>query len=182
MNNWEFDFTTSRGLNHIEWGTICEDSVKVCQKNGCILAALSDGVGSTESPEVASLTAVDETLGFLEEFSQDPLRLETLAKNTAFTDNNEYLFKQNLMQKIHAAMQDHPSSDATLVFLLAAPEYGVALTGWLGDSASYSSSVWEAVRSFIYPVSASRKPSSRAWYVVRPSLAVAWAAARLRWE
>ena len=135
MNNWEFDFTTSRGLNHIEWGTICEDSVKVCQKNGCILAALSDGVGSTESPEVASLTAVDETLGFLEEFSQDPLRLETLAKNTAFTDNNEYLFKQNLMQKIHAAMQDHPSSDATLVFLLAAPEYGVALTGWLGDSA-----------------------------------------------
>ena len=135
MNNWEFDCTISRGLNHIECGTPCEDAVKVCQKNGCILAALSDGVGSTESPDFASRTAVDVTLEFLDEFSQDPLRLESLAKSSGFTDNNEYLFKQHLMQNIHIAMQENPLSDATLVFLLVAPEFGVALTGYLGDSA-----------------------------------------------
>ena len=97
--------TSIVGSSHIKNGTVCQDSHRISVlKNGWIVAAIADGVGSAIHSEIASKMAVDVAVSFFEERIDNATllsdALELLPQAYANAENRIERFSEELGHSI----------------------------------------------------------------------------------
>ena len=140
MNEWNYAFDARQGLSHIRNGRKCQDCVLVQNGKRCLVAVLSDGIGSREYSEVAAETTVTALCGFFAECNLDALNLIFL---NAVSQEKCEQFKQYLVFELGKAVRAKADNlgialanmDCTLVFVCVAFDRNQALVGRVGDSA-----------------------------------------------
>lgn len=140
MNEWNYAFDSRLGLSHSKSGRKCQDCVQVQEGEHCLVAALSDGIGSREYSEVAAEAAVTALCELLAGCDADTLNLIFL--NAVSQEKCEQL-KQYLVFELGKAVGKKADGlgisladmDCTLVFVCIAFDENHALVGRVGDSA-----------------------------------------------
>lgn len=140
MNGWNYTFDSRLGLSHAKNGRKCQDCVQVRDGERCLVAALSDGIGSREYSEVAAEATVAALCGLFAECDLDTLNLIFL--NAVSQEKCEQL-KQYLVFELGKAVRARAEEsgisladmDCTLAFVCVAFAENQALVGRVGDSA-----------------------------------------------
>ena len=132
---WKYTSYLQIGLSHKVAGIGCQDRVLVRENEHCVVAALSDGLGSLTNSHIASAAA---TQGIWEIFSavgEEPLALTSPEQKQQFAAS----IVEKLTSCIHAAATAHEvavsTMDCTLAFVYVSKLHHYAVAGRLGDSA-----------------------------------------------
>lgn len=148
MKEWATVKHIRRGLNHIEWDLKCQDKIRVQENERCLVAVLSDGVGSLPNSDIAAEAVVGKISALLcsdaEGVEAPPIRAATPAaatdtRNLSVMDTIRLHIVRIAAKAIRArAEQDSlplSSMDCTLAFVRIDKRRGTALAGVLGDGA-----------------------------------------------
>ena len=139
MINWKILTALQRGGDHIRENTPCQDSICIEDNGSCLVAALSDGIGSLDYSHEASAQV---TSGVVQWFQENTQRLKQADKTT----NSDGKILQELIPFLQKRVRQHARQmqfpvemmDCNLAFVcIVRTEKGVDLvyTGRLGDCA-----------------------------------------------
>ena len=147
MKEWATITHIRRGLNHIEWDLKCQDKIRVQENERCLVAVLSDGVGSLPNSDIAAEAVVGKISTLLcsdaDGGEVSPIRTAATptkdASNLSVMDTICLHIVRIAAKAIRArAEQDSlplSSMDCTLAFVRIDKRRGTALAGVLGDGA-----------------------------------------------
>ena len=129
---WKYTSYLKKGVSHEKAGTVCQDSVLIKEDEYCIVAALSDGLGSLKYSDVAANTATETICDFfmtckderLIDADKNQLRSQLIGVVTG-----------RIKQKAAEMGVQVPTMDCTLMFVYISKVHDYAIAGRLGDSA-----------------------------------------------
>lgn len=143
MNNWKvYDMEDQKGWrslgfektgdSHRKNGKPRQDAVRIIKVGDCLVAAVSDGVGSLVNSHIAANAAVDAVVGWFQTKYRD------LNRDMMLTDTIREELVRELRKKLtQAAKASHvelETMDCNLAFVFVMPQYR-AIYGCLGDCA-----------------------------------------------
>lgn len=132
---WKYTSYVRKGLSHEILGTDCQDSVVICEKPACIVAALADGLGSLDNSAVAADAA---TQAVAEYFLSGEQTKEALSAPEGIAELAENLIssvQSQIREKAAKLELSTDTMDCTLGFFCVYKQKGYAIIGCLGDSA-----------------------------------------------
>lgn len=132
---WKYTSYLQNGLSHKVAGIGCQDSVLAQENEYCIVAALSDGLGSLTNSHIASATATQGIWDIFSSLGEETLNLTSEEHKQQFAA----CIVEELTNRIHAAAAAHEvavsTMDCTLAFVYISKIHHYAVVGRLGDSA-----------------------------------------------
>ena len=132
---WKYTSYVRKGLSHEILGTDCQDRVVVCETPACIVAVLSDGLGSLENSAVAADVA---TRAVAEHFLSGKQTKEAISNPEGMeelTQNLIGIVQSQIGEKATELELSTGTMDCTLGFVCVYKLEGYAIIGRLGDSA-----------------------------------------------
>lgn len=133
---WKYTSFIKKGLSHEKNGADCQDSVVIRENDKCIVAALSDGLGSLENSAVASSCATAAVWDLFSSLGDKKIPYnEKSFKPDSFRNELVTKIKDMMLTKAQEMNIPEKSMDCTLVFVYVSKLHGYAITGRLGDSA-----------------------------------------------
>lgn len=132
---WKYTSYLQIGLSHKVAGIGCQDRVLVRENEHCVVAALSDGLGSLTNSHIASAAATQGVWDIFSSLGEDPLSLTSEEQKQQFAAS----IVEKLTSCIHTAAAAHEvavsTMDCTLAFVYVSKLHHYAVAGRLGDSA-----------------------------------------------
>lgn len=139
MSKWKYDYYSKTGLYHIKENLICQDKIKVFENDECIVAALSDGLGSLSKSDLAAETAVNTICDcFKDKASENFADYVNDSKHEALRMIADAIIKctnDSINNNLENARIDRRNADCTLAFVFISKRFENALIGCIGDSA-----------------------------------------------
>lgn len=132
---WKHTWYCQKGISHATLGSECQDRVKVTENEGCIVAALADGLGSLKCSEMAADVATTAVCEWFVSFHG--YITEILA------GEGKQVLAQKLICEIQMKISEQAAvnglriedMDCTLAFVYISKRDHYAVIGQLGDSA-----------------------------------------------
>lgn len=129
---WKYTSYLKKGVSHEKAGTVCQDSVLIKEDEYCIVAALSDGLGSLKYSDVAANTATETICNLFKN-----------CKDKRLIDADKNQLRSQLVDAVAGCIKQKAAEmgvqvsmmDCTLMFVYISKVHNYAIAGRLGDSA-----------------------------------------------